>query len=372
MRKILFIVQKEFLQIFRNRSILPILFVLPIVQIFILSYAANFEIKNLKVFVVDQDKSVYSRQLLEKLSSSGYFRIAGSAENMADGYHAIEMNEADLMLRIPAAFEKDLLKDKKAELQLLVNAINGTKAGLANAYTSSVLQDFNRGIVTEMSTLPMTASTGIRVDSRFWYNPDLDYQTFMVPGILVLLVTLIAVFLTGMNIVREKEIGTIEQLNVTTIKKHEFIIGKMLPFLLIALFEFSIGLLIAHFHFNISFEGSLGLVYLFAFIYLVLVLGLGMFISTITDTQQQAMFISWFFLVIFILMSGLFTPIENMPDWAQAVTKLNPVSYFVKIMRMVLLKGSGFADVAHLFAIVSVYAVAINLLAIWNYRKISA
>lgn len=371
MRKILFLLQKEFLQIFRNRSILPILFVMPIVQIFLLSYAANFEIKNIKVFVVDHDKSQASRQLLDKLQGSGYFQLAGQSENPERGYKALDFDQADVLLNIPLGFEKDLYKQQAASLQLLINAINGVKAGLANAYVNAVVQDYNQLVRAEQISMQLT-SAGIVIDTSNWYNPELSYQTFMVPGILVLLVSMIAVFLSSMNIVREKEVGTIEQLNVTTIKKYQFIIGKLLPFLIIALAEFSIGLLIAHFHFRISFEGSLGLIYLFAFIYLLLVLGMGMFVSTITETQQQAMFISWFFLVIFILMSGLFTPIENMPDWAQLITQFNPVAYFVRIMRMVLLKGSGFADVAPLFGMVTLYAVVINLLAIWNYRKTTA
>ncbi|MEK6479078.1 ABC transporter permease [Catalinimonas sp. 4WD22] len=372
MRKIFFLIQKEFLQIFRNRSLLPILFVMPVVQIFLLSYAANFEIKNIKVFVVDHDKSQASGQLLGKLQGSDYFQLTGSSENLEEGYQALDYDQADVLLNIPPEFEKNLYKQKQAPVQLLINAINGTKAGLANSYISTVLQDYNQNVGAETLKSRQFNSAVIRVESSNWYNPELNYQTFMVPGILVLLVTMIAVFLSAMNIVREKEIGTIEQLNVTTIKKYQFIVGKLLPFLIIALVELSIGLLIAHYHFQISFEGSLGLIYLFASIYLVLVLGMGMFVSTITDTQQQAMFVSWFFLVIFILMSGLFTPIENMPDWAQMITRFNPVAYFVKIMRMVLLKGSTFTDVAHLFGIIALYAIGINLLAIWNYRKTTA
>lgn len=372
MRKIGFILQKEFLQIFRNRSILPILFVMPVVQIFILSYAANFEIKNLKVFVVDADKSQSSRQLLDKLEGSAYFQIAGQSQQLAAGQQALDADKADVLLKVPVNFEHDLQKYRSASVQLLVNAINGTKAGLANAYFNRLLQDYHLEVSAELMSTAQGRGRGIDIEYSNWYNPELNYQTFMVPGILVLLVTMIAVFLSAMNIVREKEIGTIEQLNVTTIKKYQFIIGKLLPFLIIALVELSLGLLIAHYHFKISFEGSLALIYLFSFLYLVLVLGMGMFISTITDTQQQAMFISWFFLVIFILMSGLFTPIENMPDWARMITLFNPVAYCVKIMRLVLLKGSGFQDVAPLFAIVSTYAIGINLLAIWNYRKTSA
>lgn len=191
----------------------------------------------------------------------------------------------------------------------------------------------------------------------------------MVPGILVMLVTMIGMFLSAMNIVKEKEIGTIEQLNVTPIKKYQFVIGKLLPFWVIGLFEMGFGLVVGKVVFDIPIEGSLWLIFAFSAVYLLLVLGIGLLVSTMTDTQQQAMFISWFFLVIFILMSGLFTPIESMPTWAQRITYLNPIAYFVDFMRSVMLKGSGFAAVQQHFMILGGYALAINILAILNYRK---
>jgi ABC-2 type transport system permease protein len=193
----------------------------------------------------------------------------------------------------------------------------------------------------------------------------------MVPGILVLLVTMVTLFLSGMNIVREKEIGTLEQINVTPIKKHQFIIGKLLPFWILGMSILTIGLFIAKLVFNTPMVGSLLLLYSFTSIYILLVLGIGLFISNFTDTQQQAMFIAWFFMVIFILMSGLFTPIESMPKWAQAITEFNPVKYFVEVMRMVMLKGSTFMDILPQFAKTLVYALIINSLAVWRYQKTS-
>jgi ABC-2 type transport system permease protein len=193
----------------------------------------------------------------------------------------------------------------------------------------------------------------------------------MVPGILVLLVTMVTLFLSGMNIVREKEIGTLEQINVTPIKKHQFIIGKLLPFWILGMSILTIGLFIAKLVFNTPMVGSLLLLYGFTSIYILLVLGIGLFISNFTDTQQQAMFIAWFFMVIFILMSGLFTPIESMPKWAQAITEFNPVKYFVEVMRMVMLKGSTFMDILPQFAKTLVYALIINSLAVWRYQKTS-
>jgi ABC-2 type transport system permease protein len=191
----------------------------------------------------------------------------------------------------------------------------------------------------------------------------------MVPGILVLLVTMITLFLSGMNIVREKEIGTLEQINVTPIKKHQFIIGKLFPFWVLGLVILTVGLLIAKIIFNVPMLGNIGLIYLFTSVYLLVILGMGLLISNFTNTQQQAMFIAWFFVVIFILMSGLFTPIESMPVWAQNITLFNPIRYFVEIIRMVMLKGSGLQDIFPKFAIITLYAIVMNGLAVWSYKK---
>lgn len=371
MRKILHIVRKEFRQIFRNKFMIPIIFVMPFIQLFVLAYAANFEIKDVRIHIVDRDQSESSRTLVHQLQGSPYFVVSGQSFDMKTAYRSIEIDNADLILRFPPTFEKDLFQKDGASVQILINAINGTKAGLANQYIQQSLLDFNKKISLE--EFPETADlqqAGIDIRFRNWFNPTEDYKIFMVPGILVLLVTMIGAFLTGINIVREKEIGTIEQLNVTTIKKHEFIIGKLLPFWVIALIELTIGLFIAWLIFNVPFEGGIGIIFLFANIYIPVVLGLGMFISTFTNTQQQAMFLTWFLLVIFILMSGLFTPIEYMPDWAINLTYLNPVAYFVEFMRLVMLKGSGFWDVSGLFLAMAIYAVVINFLAVWNYRKV--
>ena len=191
----------------------------------------------------------------------------------------------------------------------------------------------------------------------------------MVPALLVLLVTLIGGFLSALNIVREKEIGTIEQINVTPIRKYQFIIGKLLPFWILALFVFTIGLLCTRYIFNIPLSGSLLVLYAFAAIFVLAIMGIGLFLSSVTDTQQQAMFVFWFIVVIFILMSGLFTAIENMPIWAQNLTRINPLRYFMEVIRMVVLKGSGFNEVRNHFLIITLFAIGTNAIAVWRYRK---
>lgn len=374
MRIILYLVQKEFLQIFRNKTNLPILFVMPVLQLIVLSYAADFEIKNLKVYWIDYDQSSASRALYRDLTASGYFTLAGSGFDRADADAALDRNEADLVIEIPEGLERSMVRKEKQSVLVVVNAIDGTKAGLASYYFGRILGTYNQRQLTDLQfrlaspTSPPQAQV-IEVESSFWFNAELNYKTFMVPGILVLLVTMVGAFLSSMNIVREKEIGTIEQINVTPIQKYQFVIGKLLPFWVLGLIELSIGLIVARLVFDIPFVGSVWLVYGFASVYLLLVLGFGLLISTLTDTQQQAMFLAWFFLVIFILMGGLFTAIENMPGWAQTITLFNPVRYFIEFVRLVMLKGAGWQETKFFFAVIFGYAVLLNGLAVWNYRK---
>ena len=371
MKVIGYIIRKEFKQIFRNKGMLPIIFIMPLLQLVILSNAATFEIKNIKFSYVDHDHSVYSRALIEKFEASNYFNVLTSFPSEANAISAMQNGDVDVILEIPQFFEKDLHTTKKAVLGVTINAIDGSAAGVENVYINQIIKNFNQNIKTELIQPTDLIEHPVNIYSipLFWYNKTLNYKTLMVPGILVLLVTMITLFLSGMNIVREKEIGTLEQINVTPIRKREFIIGKLFPFWILGLTILSIGLLIAKLIFNIPIVGNIFLLYAFASIYILVVLGIGLFISNFTETQQQAMFIAWFFMVIFILMSGLFTPIESMPVWAQNITEFNPIKYFVEVMRMVMLKGSTFIDVWPQFVKITLYALAINALAVWQYRK---
>ena len=368
MRTIFYIVQKEFLQIFRNRMMLPIIFVIPVVQLLILSYAVTFEIKNINLFVVDNDNSVNSRSLLEHFRSSPFYHIVGQSADAKSGMEFIHQGKAHQMIVLLPGFEKNIVSGIPAHIQVVNDAINGSAAALMNAYTISIINEYNRAIVAEIQP---GAENAMQVTWSFWFNPELDYKTYMVPGILVLLVTIIGMFLAGMNVVREKEMGTIEQINVTPIKKYQFIAGKLIPFWIIALFELAIGLLFARLVFDIPLLGNIFLIFFIASVYLLVVMGIGLFISTITNTQQQSMFLSWFVLVIFILMSGLFTPVESMPQWARDVNVVNPIAYFIAMIRMVMLKGSGFQHISDKLGILFVYGTAMLSLAVWRYRKTS-
>jgi ABC-2 type transport system permease protein len=372
MRTIFFIIQKEFIQVFRNQMMMPVIFVLPLVQLLILVHAATFEMKNIKVSVIDLDMSSFSRKMISKFQGSPFFRICQISFSDKEAEKEIRKGNIDMILHVPYGFERRLVKENQAKVQVVINAINGASAGLINAYSTMIIMDFNRQVAIDMLSPGRSAPAQyIKVSSSYWYNPKLNYKTYMVPGILVLLVTIIGLLLSGMNIVREKEIGTIEQINVTPIRRVQFVIGKLLPFWIIAMFELAFGLTIGKLLFDIPIIGSLWLIFVSAGVYIFVILGFGLLVSTMTNTQQQAMLVSFFFMMIFILMSGLFTSIESMPVWAQNLDKLNPVAYFIRIMRMVMLKGSEFSDIRDSFYSLVVYAFASISVAVWRYRKVS-
>jgi ABC-2 type transport system permease protein len=343
---------------------------MPVIQLLILPWAADYEIKNIKLAVVDHDHSEYSRQLVNKIKSSGYFILTDYSSSYEHSLAQVENDKADLILQIPDHFEKDLVKEDESKLFMAINAINGVKANLGGAYLRSIIQDYNRLVRMEWIQLPrFSQETQIEVTSSNWFNPLMNYKYFMVPGILVILLTMVGTNLAAINIVKEKEIGTIEQINVTPIKKYHFVLGKLIPFWIMGLVVLTIGLTIARLAYGIIPAGSFLTIYVFAAIYLLAVLGLGLLISTYSVNQQQAMLLSFFLMMIFILLGGLYTSIDSMPEWAKWITRFNPVSYFIEVMRMVVLKGSSLADIKYHLLAMGGFAVAFNGWAIISYRK---
>jgi ABC-2 type transport system permease protein len=370
MRTLIFLLRKEFKQIFRDKAILAIIFVMPTVQLIVMPLAANYEVKEINLAVVDNDKSTYTQKLIAQITSSGYFHLQSYNASYDQAYESIKSDKADLILEIPQGFERNLIRENQEKIFIAVNAINGTKANIGGAYLSTIISNFNNDLRMKLTVgSRFSQAPTIEIASANWFNVYMNYRLFFVPGILALLVTLVGSFLTALNIVREKEVGTIEQINVTPIKKHHFILGKLIPFWILANVVFTIGLILGRFVYGISPVGNLGVLYLFVGVYLLAALGFGLLISTFADTQQQAMLIMFFFMMVFILMGGLFTPIESMPNWAQILTMFNPVRYFIEVMRMVILKGSTIKDVASQFVAVIVFAVVLNSWAILNYKK---
>lgn len=371
MRTLKFLLQKEFRQIFRNRALLPMIFVAPIIQLLIMPLAADYEIKNINISIVDHDHSAYSQQLVSKISASGYFVLSDYGTSFQAAFQQFEKDKSDLILEIPLGFERNLVKENEQKLFIAVNAINGTKALVGSSYLNRIVANFNAEIQLQISPVSrLSTSPTIEVPSINRFNPYLNYPFFMVPGILVTLVTMIGIYMCSLNIVKEKEIGTIEQINVTPIKKFHFILGKLIPFWVIGIFVFSVGLFgVAGLIYGIKPAGSIPLLYSFLFLYLIAILGIGLLISTYAETQQQAMSLAFFFMMIFMLMSGLFTPVDSMPNWAIVIAKLNPVTHFIEVVRMVVLKGSGFQEIKNHFLIMTGFALFFNSWAVWNYRK---
>ncbi len=374
MKILSFILQKEFRQILRDKTILAMMFVMPTMQLIIMPMAANFEVKNINFVCVDNDHSSYSQKLINKVASSGYFKLLSNENSYKEGLRMIENGKADVVLEIPANFERNLVREGSQKLNIAVDAINGIKSQLGGAYLVSVIADFNRNLdvnIKSPSGEILSSMASIRVVNSNWYNPRAEYKYNMVPAILVILLTMIGGFLAALNIVKEKEIGTIEQINVTPIKKWQFILGKLIPFWVVGMIVFTIGLIVMYLFYGIFPQGSLLVLYSFAAVYLVALLGLGLLISTFGDTQLQAMFIAFFLMMIFMLMSGLFTSTDSIPNWAITMSNLTPVTHFIKVVRLIVLKGAGFAQVGIELGYLAIFAIVLNSLAVWNYKKTS-
>ncbi len=375
MRTLGFFIYKELLQIFRNRAMLPLLFLLPMVQLLVLSHVATNEVRELRLAVQRADDDPLSARLIDKMLASDYFSLAGLPANQAERDELLDRDQADLVLVIPPHFGRDLRRGQAVEVQLLANAINTMKAGIAVSYAGNIVADFQQELLREGRIGPTaqiraaSCKPSLEVRYQHWFNPDLEYKTFMVPGILAILVSMLSLLLGAMNVVREREIGTQEQIAVTPVKGITFIGGKLLPFLLIGLAELTIGLGIAKLVFHTPMEGPLGVLYLFAALTIIALLALGLLISNLADTQQQAMFVAWFFMIIFVLMSGLFTPIESMPLWAQRLTWLNPIAQLVGIIRLNMLKGAALSEVWPFLRHLALLGLSYGVLAVFFFRK---
>ena len=301
---------------------------MPTIQLLILPLAADYQIKNINLGVVDHDHSTYSTKLVNKIVASGYFRLKDYSNTFQQGLHAIEQDKMDLILEIPNHFEKDLVKENESTLFIAINAINGVKAGLGGAYIQSIIQNYNQDVRMQWIQFPrFDPQPTIDVTYSNWYNPNMNYQVFMVPGILVMLVTMIGSTFAALNIVREKELGTIEQINVSPIKKTYFILGKLIPFWVLAVTVSAIGFIIARLVYGII---PLGIFLQFMFFCVHLSAGnsrpLGFIIIHLCSNTTNNHFVYHFPLLtmIFNLISGLCTSIESMPAWAQMITRFKP------------------------------------------------
>jgi ABC-2 type transport system permease protein len=382
MRTVLFLLRKEFLQIRRDRAMLRLLIAMPIIQLLVLSSAATFEIRRAPVYLVDEDRSAASRGMVDRLGASGRFQVVAASASMALADEALLDRRVSVIVRVPHGMERDLVRLGSAPVQLVFNAEDGAAAGILRSYATRILAAYGAELGRELrpsyrsvkgpDAPPVRGAGWIDVRTRAWYNPELDFRDQMVPGILVVLVTVIATTIGSMNIVREKELGTLEQLNVTPITRAQFVASKLIPFWIIALVDLALGLTVARLAFGIPMRGSLFLVFGAAIVYLFAALGLGLWISTLVETQQQAMFVSFAINMVYLLMSGLFSPVQSMPPWAQWVAQLSPVKHFIVIMRAVLVKGAGLSAIERPLLVLTVYGAIVLAFAVRQYSKTSA
>ena len=368
MRTVLFIVRKEVLQVLRDRIMLVQIFVPPVIQLLIVAQAMTFEVTHTDLALVDLDQSPASERLVERFTASGRFGlpVVTASGDVAD--EALLTRQANAVLRIPDGFERALTRRQSPTVQLVLNAEDGAAAGVVQSYAGQILAAFSQAEAGPPR--PARARPGaVAVQTRTLYNPEGRYLGYMSIGLLATLVTLVGILITAQNIAREREIGTLEQINVTPISKGQFIAGKLAPFWVLGLLELTLGLLVIRWAFGVPFEGNVLLVYLGAGIYLLAALGLGLLISSAVATQQQAMFVTFFVLVTMLFLGGIFTPVQSMPGWAQVVAEANPIKHFVDVLRTVLMKGGGLGDVAGAYGAMALFAVVVLPLALVRYQK---
>lgn len=347
-----YLIEKEFKQLRRNNFLPRLILIFPCVIMLIMPWAATLEIEDLRIAIIDHDHSPSSIRLIHRIEASPYFKLMTLPDTYEKGLENIERDRVDMLLEIPKGFEKEQVNGRSASALIAINAVNGTKGGLGSTYLQQILN-------------PQSTSPSI----LYRFNPHLDYKIFMVPALMTMLLVMICGFLPALNVVSEKEKGTIEQINVSPVSRFTFTLAKLLPYWFIGFIVLNLCIILAWIIYGLAPEGSIFTIYFATLIFVLVMSGLGLVISNYSSTMQQAMFVMWFCMLIFILMSGLFTPISSMPQWAQYITYANPLRYFMEMMRMVYLKGSNMADITQQLGVLSCFAAILYGWAIYSYRK---
>jgi len=354
-----YLLQKEFIQIRRNPFLPRLIILFPILIMCVMPWVMNLEVKHIAVDVVDNDRSTRSQQLVQSIAVSKYFSFHGQPSTYREALRDIERSQADIVLVIPHGYSRDLTLGRKPQILIAANAVNGTKGAIGSVYLTRLVT---------ASAFPL-ASIRSEVSTLFLHNQHFDFKLFMIPALLAIVMMMMTGYLPTLNIVGEKEAGTIEQINVTPVKKSTFILAKLLPYWLIALFIITACLALSWLIYGITPAGSVTLVYLLAMLLAVFFSSLGLIISNYSDTMQQAVFVMWFFVMILMLLSGLFTPIRSMPTVAYLTTYINPVSYFIEAMRTVFVRGGNFSSIAHQVLALSLIGLFMSGWAVLSYKK---
>ena len=355
-----YLIQKEFLQIRRNAFLPRLIIIFPIMMICVMPWVMNQEVKNIRVDVVDNDRSTLSRQLVHSIEASNYFIFNGQKPTYRAALKDIEAMDADVVLVIPLHYSRDLTQGRRPQVLIAANAVNGTKGSMGSAYLSQIVT---------AHVEPSVAAMQAKLSTLFLYNKHLNYKVFMIPALFAMVMMLMCGFLPTLNIVGEKEAGTIESINVTPVPQWAFILAKLIPYWLIALFVIVVNILLSWLIYGITCAGPLWLVFVLAMLLALFWSSFGLIISNYSDTMQQAVFVMWFFVVCMLLLSGLFTPVRSMPHLAYLTTYVNPMHYFVDGIRTVFVRGGDFHSIAHQLLALLVIASLMAVWAIKSYRK---
>lgn len=361
-RRVRVLVQKELRQLFRDPKTKRIVFAAPIIQLLLFGYAVNTDVRNVSTVVLDQDQTTESRLLKESLTASGYFRIVEEGARPEDIERALDRGAAVVGLQIPPGFARDLKAGEGSNVQILIDGTSSNTATVAQGYAGRIIQEF---AVRQAAERGVGVPGGIDLRARSWYNPDLSSQVYNVPGVIGLLLLLMALLLTALAVVRERELGTLEQLMVSPINPKELILGKTIPVVIICMVDLAIITAISLLWFQIPLRGSVPALILASFLYVLAGLGLGLFISTISRTQQEAFLTMFLFMLPAIILSGFMYPVDTMPVTFQYLTLLNPVRYFMEIVRGIFLKGQGVGELWEHFLVLA----GMGLLATWGASK---
>ena len=366
MKALPYLLVKEFKQMFRN-WLLPIVFLLlPIAMMNVVPRIATQEVKNLNMAVIDCDHSTLSSRLTQKLQASDFFNLYATCPNYKDAYELLQAGKVDFIVTIENSFERNLYRSGGANVMVTVNAVNGMKGGLGNSYLMQIVMQYAQELGYESGAV---AKRPVKVEPRYLFNASLDYKPYMIPALMAMTLILLVGFLPALNVVGEKERGTIEQINVTPVSRIEFILSKMIPYWTIGLFIVAFSMILAWKIHGVTPVGSVALVFLFNIAYIFTISSLGLTISNYSDNMRQAAIVMFFFIVIFILTSGLISPIASMPHWAQEVTRLNPLRYIITAMREIYLKGSSFAQLTSQFGPLCLYGVIASIFAVVSFQK---
>ncbi len=335
---------KEFIQVFRDPRMRTVIFIIPCVQTIVIGYAVTLDVREAPTGIYDLDNTALSRELIARFLASGYFRAVAHLSGDAQAQALLDQGQASLVLRINRGFAEDVKAGRTAQVQVLVDGADSNTAAIVLSYANRILAGLSEEVVVEqLARINGSRSTPNRIDlrARVWFNENLESRYFFVPGVIVVVVTLVTLLLTSMAVVREKEIGTMEQIMVTPITATEFVLGKIIPFALIGFADVIVLTLVGKYWFGVPFRGSVGLLLLAAGFYLMTTLGGGLLISTLSQTQQQAMMSTFFFFFPAMLLSGFAFPIANMPAVVQWLTLANPLRWFLVVVRAIFLRGVG-------------------------------